>query len=153
MLSYFGTDQSQVQRYLSGKSVRESQLGLLFNGLLKVPMQFFILLTGVMVFVFYQLNPSPLNFSPTAQEAVVSSEYYEEYKQLEEEHARIENQKKNPVSMKRFEVEPLLKSADIWRLESHFDDVRQFLRKIIDNLAILIKPCQGGPIGRRDIIG
>ena len=61
MLSYFGTDQSQVQRYLSGKSVRESQLGLLFNGLLKVPMQFFILLTGVMVFVFYQLNPSPLN--------------------------------------------------------------------------------------------
>ena len=63
------------------------------------------------------------------------------------------NQKKNPVLMKRFEVEPLLKSADIWRLESHFDDVRQFLRKIIDNLAILIKPCQGGPIGRRDIIG
>ena len=52
MLSYFGTDQSQVQRYLSGKSLRESQLGLLFNGLLKVPMQFFILLTGVMVFVF-----------------------------------------------------------------------------------------------------
>ncbi|RLD75796.1 MAG: sodium:solute symporter, partial [Bacteroidetes bacterium] len=53
MLSYFGTDQSQVQRYLAGKSIRESQLGLLFNGFLKVPMQFFILLVGVMVFVFY----------------------------------------------------------------------------------------------------
>ena len=65
MLSYFGTDQSQVQRYLSGKSVRESQLGLIFNGLLKVPMQFFILLIGVMVFVFYQFNASPLNFNPT----------------------------------------------------------------------------------------
>src|SRR5690606_21039932 len=52
-LAYFGTDQSQVQRYLSGKSVRESQLGLVFNGLLKIPMQFFILLVGVMVFVFY----------------------------------------------------------------------------------------------------
>lgn len=51
-LSYFGTDQSQVQRYLSGKSIRESQLGLIFNGILKVPMQFFILLVGVMVFVF-----------------------------------------------------------------------------------------------------
>ena len=61
-VSYYGTDQSQVQRYLSGKSVRESQLGLLFNGLLKVPMQFFILLCGVMVFVFYQFNPAPLNF-------------------------------------------------------------------------------------------
>lgn len=94
MLSYFGTDQSQVQRYLSGKSLRESQLGLLFNGLLKVPMQFFILLTGVMVFVFYQFNPSPLNFSPTANEAVISSEYYDEYKSLEASHIDIENQKK-----------------------------------------------------------
>ena len=56
MLSYFGTDQSQVQRYLSGKSVRESQLGMVFNGLLKVPMHFFILLVGIMVFVFYQFN-------------------------------------------------------------------------------------------------
>jgi Na+/proline symporter len=97
MLSYFGTDQSQVQRYLSGKSVRESQLGLLFNGLLKVPMQFFILLTGVMVFVFYQFNPSPLNFSPTANEAVISSEYYDEYKQLEAEHAKIEQENKTLV--------------------------------------------------------
>ena len=58
-LSYFGTDQSQVQRYLSGKTVRESQLGLIFNGFLKVPMQFFILLTGVMVFVFFQFNKVP----------------------------------------------------------------------------------------------
>ena len=83
MLSYFGTDQSQVQRYLSGKSVRESQLGLIFNGLLKVPMQFFILLIGVMVFVFYQFNASPLNFNPTASSAVLNSEYAAEYQQLE----------------------------------------------------------------------
>lgn len=62
-LSYFGTDQSQVGRYLSGKSIRESQLGLIFNGLLKVPMQFFILLVGVMVFVFYQFNTSPVFFN------------------------------------------------------------------------------------------
>jgi len=94
MLSYFGTDQSQVQRYLSGKSLRESQLGLLFNGLLKVPMQFFILLTGVMVFVFYQFNASPLNFNPKANEAVISSEYYEEFKALEKQHITIETQKK-----------------------------------------------------------
>jgi SSS family solute:Na+ symporter len=94
MLSYFGTDQSQVQRYLSGKSVRESQLGLIFNGLLKVPMQFFILLIGVMVFVFYQFNASPLNFNPTVNDAIASSEYVEEYRQLEAEHIAIENTKK-----------------------------------------------------------
>ena len=80
MLSYFGTDQSQVQRYLSGKSVKEMQLGLIFNGLLKVPMQFFILLVGVMVFVFYQFNEAPINFNPTATELVLNSEYSNEYK-------------------------------------------------------------------------
>ncbi len=94
MLSYFGTDQSQVQRYLSGKSVRESQLGLIFNGLLKVPMQFFILLIGVMVFVFYQFNPSPLNFNPGANEEVLKSKYVTEYQQLEAAHIQIENTKK-----------------------------------------------------------
>jgi Na+/proline symporter len=89
-LSYFGTDQSQVQRYLSGRSVRESQLGLLFNGLLKVPMQFFILLTGVMVFVFYQFNPSPLHFNPTSVNQVKESPYAETYKELEAEKAHLD---------------------------------------------------------------
>jgi Na+/proline symporter len=92
-LSYFGTDQSQVQRYLSGKSVKEMQLGLLFNGLLKVPMQFFILLVGVMVFVFYQFNPSPINFNPIAKKAVLESTYQKEYKALEDKHKQIEMQK------------------------------------------------------------
>ena len=89
-LSYFGTDQSQVQRYLSGKSIREMQMGLVFNGLLKVPMQFFILLVGVMVFVFYQFNASPLNFNPTATEIVKNSEYSKEYEQLEIKHKDLE---------------------------------------------------------------
>ena len=62
-LSYFGTDQSQVGRYLGGKSIRESQMGLIMNGVFKVPMQFFILLVGVMVFVFYQFNASPVFFN------------------------------------------------------------------------------------------
>lgn len=83
MLSYFGTDQSQVQRYLSGKNIREMRMGLVFNGLLKIPMQFFILLVGVMVFVFYQFNATPLNFNPTATEAVYASEYADEYKTIE----------------------------------------------------------------------
>ncbi len=94
MLSYFGTDQSQVQRYLSGKSVRESQLGLLFNGFLKVPMQFFILLVGVMVFVFYQFNEAPLNFNPAATNAVMNSSYSEDFVKLENDHKELELQKK-----------------------------------------------------------
>lgn len=72
-LSYFGTDQSQVQRYLSGKSITHSRLGLLFNGLLKIPMQFLILFVGVMVFVFHQFNPSPLFFNEATVAAVRGS--------------------------------------------------------------------------------
>ncbi|WP_026755349.1 sodium:solute symporter [Sediminibacter sp. Hel_I_10] len=93
MLSYFGTDQSQVQRYLSGKSVREMQLGLIFNGILKVPMQFFILLIGVMVFVFYQFNAAPVNFNPTATEVVLNSEYAKEYEVLQQKQQDIFNEK------------------------------------------------------------
>lgn len=89
MLSYFGTDQSQVQRYLSGKSVKQMRIGLLFNGLLKVPMQFFILLVGVMVFVFYQFNATPLNFNPAAEKAVLESDYSIEYQNLQSNHAAI----------------------------------------------------------------
>ena len=89
-LSYFGTDQSQVQRYLSGKSVRESQMGLIMNGLLKVPMQFFILLVGVMVFVFYQFNESPLNFNPSAIENVRNSEFSSSLIDLENEKKELD---------------------------------------------------------------
>ncbi len=94
MLSYFGTDQSQVQRYLSGKSVKEMQLGLLFNGFLKVPMQFFILLVGIMVFVFYQFNATPLNFNPEAKKAVENSALASQYQELENTHKGIEDEKR-----------------------------------------------------------
>ncbi|HVU16712.1 MAG TPA: sodium:solute symporter [Candidatus Didemnitutus sp.] len=65
-LSYFGTDQSQVQRYLSGSSLRESRLGLMFNAVFKIPMQFLILLLGSLLFVFYQLEPAPVFFNRPA---------------------------------------------------------------------------------------
>jgi Na+/proline symporter len=93
-LSYFGTDQSQVQRYLSGRSIKEMQMGLLFNGLLKVPMQFFILLVGIMVFVFYQFNKAPLNFIDASTETVLNSEFASEYKQLQKEQDVLFTQKK-----------------------------------------------------------
>ena len=101
-LSYFGTDQSQVQRYLTGRSVKEMQRGLIFNGILKVPMQFFILLIGVMVFVFYQFNSSPLHFNPSSVKEVMASEYASEYQSLEAEKLTIEKQlKKKQITYAR----------------------------------------------------
>ncbi|CAM3977226.1 sodium:solute symporter [Flavobacterium cucumis] len=94
MLSYFGTDQSQVGRYLSGKSVKESQMGLIMNGILKVPMQFFILLTGVLVFVFFQFNNAPLHFNPTNVEKVKASTYKADYENLEQKLSQINTDKK-----------------------------------------------------------
>jgi len=94
-LSYFGTDQSQVQRYLSGSNVKNMQMGLIFNGLLKVPMQFFILLCGIMVFVFYQFNPSPLNFIDASTQTVLVSEYGDDYRSLQEKQNILFNKKKD----------------------------------------------------------
>ncbi|HEX8015849.1 MAG TPA: sodium:solute symporter [Flavobacterium sp.] len=94
MLAYFGTDQSQVGRYLSGKSVKESQMGLIMNGLLKVPMQFFILLTGVMVFVFFQFNPVPLNFNPNNKIVIEKSAFKEQYHALEIKLNKLSEDKK-----------------------------------------------------------
>lgn len=93
-LSYFGTDQSQVGRYLSGKSIKESQMGLIMNGFLKVPMQFFILLIGVMVFVFFQFNPVPLNFNPNNKTIVEHSIYKKEYDVLEQKLSKLSEDKK-----------------------------------------------------------
>ncbi len=94
MLAYFGTDQSQVGRYLSGKSIKETQMGLLMNGILKVPMQFFILLVGVMVFIFFHFYQAPLHFNPVNTSKVLQSEYREEYRGLEIELKNLLNEKK-----------------------------------------------------------
>ena len=92
-LSYFGTDQSQVQRYLSGKSIRESRIGLLFNALIKIPMQFFILLVGVMVFVFFQFQETPIFFNTPANQKVLQSEYANDFKELEQTYKLVASQK------------------------------------------------------------
>lgn len=85
-LSYFGTDQSQVGRYLTGRSVAQSRLGLLTNGVLKVPMQFVILLAGTMVFVFYQFMPSPVFFNPVEAERARTGPHGAVFRELEAEH-------------------------------------------------------------------
>ena len=100
-LSYFGTDQSQVQRYLSGKSLAESQRGLIMNGFLKIPMQFFILLIGVLVFVFFQFEKAPLHFNPYAVEKVKSTPGGNKFEALEIANDIIFQEKQNN-SKKRF---------------------------------------------------
>ncbi|NHE58764.1 sodium:solute symporter [Cyclobacterium plantarum] len=88
-LSYFGTDQSQVQRYLSGRSLTQSRMGLMMNGFLKVPMQFVILFIGVMVFVFYQFFQPPVIFNTIQLDKLKQSEYVDDLSELEEEYSDV----------------------------------------------------------------
>ena len=85
-LSYFGTDQSQVQRYLSGQTLTQSRMGLLMNGFLKIPMQFLILFIGVLVFVFYQFIPPPVHFNQVQTEVLRQSEYGADFSRLEQSY-------------------------------------------------------------------
>lgn len=133
-LSYFGTDQSQVQRYLSGKSVREMQLGLMFNGLLKVPMQFFILLVGVMVFVFYQFNASPLNFNPLATETVMNSEYANDYEALQEQQNTLFAAKKEALA-NNFRNDDVQLNAYILETNTKLDSLRVLSKTYIKKAA------------------
>jgi Na+/proline symporter len=96
-LSYFGTDQSQVQRYISGASLTESRLGLLFNAFLKVPMQFVILLCGVMVFVFYQFNPEPLSFAPAQLEQAAHGGFSGQLKELQGRYQTLFEEKRDAL--------------------------------------------------------
>jgi len=97
-LSYFGTDQSQVGRYLTGKSVAQSRLGLVMNGLIKIPMQFFILLIGVMVFAFYQFHQAPVFFNKAEISQIEKSVYKSEYHQLENAYAKAHLEKQAKVA-------------------------------------------------------
>ncbi|SDG53990.1 sodium:solute symporter [Psychroflexus sediminis] len=134
-LSYFGTDQSQVQRYLSGKSLKESQMGLIFNAILKVPLQFFILLIGVMVFVFYQFNYSPINFNPAAKEAVLESPYSSEFKVLEDRLKTIQDKKQVLANQFAEEVsdsnEPEVLKQKLAQLNSTEFELREEAKGII----------------------
>jgi SSS family solute:Na+ symporter len=134
-LSYFGTDQSQVGRYLSGKSIRESQMGLIMNGFLKVPMQFFILLIGVMVFVFFQFNPVPLNFNPNNKVIVENSPYKKEYNALEEKLSKLSEDKKeiNLIYIDHLNQNydnPILRK-ELVAISSKENDLRDQAREII----------------------
>jgi Na+/proline symporter len=96
-LSYFGADQSQVQRYLAGGSLKESRLGLLFNAVVKVPMQFFILLLGAIVFMFYQFEQPPIFFNQPAYQRAVESGYAPQLTQLQTQFDEVFEQKRAAI--------------------------------------------------------
>ena len=104
-MAYFGTDQSQVQRYLAGRTITESRLGLLFNGLVKVPMQFLVLLVGVMVLVFYQFNLPPIFFNQPELARVYQTPHAAHAAALEREHQAA-------FARKRSEIERLDAALD-----------------------------------------
>jgi Na+/proline symporter len=105
-LSYFGTDQSQVQRYLSGKTLSESRLGLMFNGVIKVPMQFLVLFVGILVFVFFQFQKPPLHYNEANVLKLENTEYKAEYENLEEKQAEL-------FEIKQAEIRNLITAIDL----------------------------------------
>ena len=96
-LSYFGTDQSQVQRYLSGKSLTESRLGLLFNGIIKVPMQFLVLFVGILVFVFFQFVQPPIHYNEANLLSLKNTPYQAQLQELEQQHQSIFEEKQTAI--------------------------------------------------------
>lgn len=96
-LSYFGTDQSQVGRYLTASSIRESRMGLLMNGLVKVPMQFAILLIGVLVFTFYQFNKAPIFFNQVQLSKIEKSPYRDSLRLVTAQYEELSTSKQKTV--------------------------------------------------------
>lgn len=136
-LSYFGTDQSQVQRYLSGKSLTESRLGLLFNGLLKVPMQFLVLFVGILVFVFFQFNQPPVHFNNGNTENLEGTVYESQYRDLQDEHTtNFEEQQvaiRDLVGAIRSDDEVQISSAqaEVARLQTADRAIREEVKELI----------------------
>ena len=136
-LSYFGTDQSQVGRYLTASSIKQSRWGLIMNGIIKIPMQFFILLVGVLVFVYYSYNASPLYFNDLAVSKLKKTAYREQIIALETAHEQNNAMKKVIVEKGR-----LHHDSDIQALKNinkREEELRNQLKSIIKESGILVE--------------
>lgn len=111
-LAYFGTDQSQVQRYLGGKNISESRLGLIMNGLLKIPMQIFILMCGVLLFVFFQFQKTPLSYNTKTNDIVAKYEP-DKFKSWQSSLDSIHNKRMDLLSSFSISSEHELKSLNV----------------------------------------
>lgn len=136
-LSYFGTDQSQVARYLGGRSVAESRLGLMFNGLLKIPMQFIVLFIGVLVYVFYLFQQPPVFHNTVLKDRAMQTEQSERLQLLEQEYNELYAQKRKEVDRLvqgiHHEDEALIHTAQqtIRDLQRHETAIRDSVRTTI----------------------
>ena len=135
-LSYFGTDQSQVQRYLSGKNIRESRIGLMFNAVLKIPMQYFILFTGVMVFVFFQFEKHDLLFDATTTQEMRLSENASQFTELESKADAILAEKKiilqQAMELKgENDLRYLAKLKEAESFESNYQEYRSQAKELV----------------------
>lgn len=143
-LSYFGTDQSQVQRYLSGRSLKESRLGLLFNGIIKVPMQFLILFVGILVYVFYLYTPSPVHFNRANVFKLEQSDRYEEYQQLAIHDGLIQDRRRQAAdqliaAMDRGDEPAIARSqAEMLELQAADQAKREEVRDLIHEVSPLL---------------
>ena len=136
-LSYFGADQSQVSRYLTGKSVTESRLGLMFNAMLKIPMQFFILFVGVMVFIFYQFVQPPVYFKEPAVENILQQNHKDEFLSLEKDYQKNFTDKRSKIidlaqAFKNgSEIEISQKTDEVTRLQEESNSIKNEVKELI----------------------
>jgi len=133
MLSYFGTDQSQVARYLAAKNITQSRMALLVNGLVKIPMQFIILFIGAMVFVFFQFVTPPLFFNPVETEKVKSGSYSSDYSNLENEFELLQKDKRDNFR------KMLESSSSDKNLDNKLQEIKLKEKQIRSDATILIK--------------
>lgn len=132
-LSYFGTDQSQVQRYISGKNITESRMGLMFNAILKIPMQFFILFVGVMVYVFYVLYTPPVHFKQSAVDQLMASPYQQQYLELNRTYTDITNQRKE-VALQLGQSDDTSLRRQLFQLDSSSVAIRNQVKALISDM-------------------
>lgn len=136
-MSYFGTDQSQVQRYLSGKSLTESRLGLLFNGIFKVPMQFIILFIGILVFVFFQFNQPPVHFIQANIDNLKNTPSEVRFNELQQQQNAVFNEQQIELRQlltnieKKNETAVTTSQTRILELKKQDNDIRQEVKKLM----------------------
>ncbi len=137
-LSYFGTDQSQVGRYLSGSSIKESRIALVMNGIVKIPMQFFILFIGVLVFVYYMFNASPLFFNQLAIDQLKTTAYHDQVVALEQEHKVISQEKQDLLKTMKGK-EPAVYSVALHGIQQKESSLRQRVKKMVKESGIPVE--------------
>lgn len=138
-LSYFGTDQSQVGRYLTASSIKESRIGLIMNGIVKIPMQYFILLIGVLVFVYYMFNTSPVFFNQLAVDKLKATAYKPEVEKIEADHAVLTEKKKALQTQWGNGNEQLLKN-ELKNISDQEQANRKKMSALVKSSGIAIEP-------------